>query len=226
MKQLDWYIMTTTIPTPNRQQRRTAATRQKLIVAARANFAKKGVAGTNLQDITDTADVALGTFYNHFESKEHLLQTLVEITLAFHEERILKIAELIEDPAEISYIGTRDLIEQLLEDSSTRWLLQEPELLLDKIIDAIRPHSLQVIKDALELGQIKIDVSPETFQYFIFWALIGLLNAQQRKLITLSNEKLLKEYELLALRLYNVSEEQIRKFEKNYKRIVRSIAKT
>lgn len=41
-------------------------------------MARRGIDGTAVLDITEAADVALGTFYNHFPSKEALLDVLAD----------------------------------------------------------------------------------------------------------------------------------------------------
>lgn len=56
-----------------RQQRRVTRTRMKLMDAARAVFAEKGLDMTRIDEITERADVGKGTFYNHFDSKEQLI---------------------------------------------------------------------------------------------------------------------------------------------------------
>lgn len=52
----------------------------KLREAAREVFAELGVHATSIQDITSRAGVAVGTFYQHFESKEQLVDSLVDET--------------------------------------------------------------------------------------------------------------------------------------------------
>jgi AcrR family transcriptional regulator len=56
-------------PRPGRQERRKAETKQKIVVAATKLFWSQGYDATSIHDITEAADVALGTFYLHFESK-------------------------------------------------------------------------------------------------------------------------------------------------------------
>ena len=65
---------------PTRGSRTREATRQKLINAALNVIAKKGVDSTAIADITETADVGFGSFYNHFKSKEALA---TEILIAY-----------------------------------------------------------------------------------------------------------------------------------------------
>jgi AcrR family transcriptional regulator len=52
--------------------------RQELMDAAIRVFAEQGVHGSTVADITRAADVAKGTFYLYFDSKEHLLGALKE----------------------------------------------------------------------------------------------------------------------------------------------------
>jgi AcrR family transcriptional regulator len=49
--------------THTRRERRASATRQRLLDAARAVFAEKGLDLTSIGDITERADVGKGTFY-------------------------------------------------------------------------------------------------------------------------------------------------------------------
>jgi AcrR family transcriptional regulator len=81
---------------------RRAVTREKLLSAGLRLFSKAGVDATTIQQITDEADVGFGSFYNHFESKQALVDALIESYLAENlwlhqspEVRSLDVAELI-----------------------------------------------------------------------------------------------------------------------------------
>ena len=62
----------------SRQQLRTSKTRQKLMDAARAVFAEKGLDLTRIDEITERADMGKGTFYYHFTGKGNLIQELIK----------------------------------------------------------------------------------------------------------------------------------------------------
>ena len=49
-----------------------------LIAAARAEFARKGLRGAHVEDITSACGLSKGAFYLHFETKEALFGELVE----------------------------------------------------------------------------------------------------------------------------------------------------
>lgn len=64
-----------------RRQRRAAETRLRLFRCALQLFAERGFPNVTLEDITEAADVGKGTFFNYFESKDHVLGVMAEIQL-------------------------------------------------------------------------------------------------------------------------------------------------
>lgn len=62
----------------SRRQRRAAARRQQIIDGAVQVFAKKGFHRATTRDIAAAADVAEGTIYNYFASKDDLLIAIME----------------------------------------------------------------------------------------------------------------------------------------------------
>ena len=64
-----------------RRQRRAAETRVRLFRSALQLFAERGIHSVTVEDITEAADVGKGTFFNYFQSKEHILGVLAEIQL-------------------------------------------------------------------------------------------------------------------------------------------------
>jgi len=64
-----------------RRQRRAAETRLRLFRCALQLFSQRGFPNVTVEDITEAADVGKGTFFNYFESKEHVLGVMAEIQL-------------------------------------------------------------------------------------------------------------------------------------------------
>jgi AcrR family transcriptional regulator len=69
-----------TVP-PDRRKRRAAETRVRLFRCALQLFAERGFPNVTVEDITEAADVGKGTFFNYFESKDHVLGVMAEIQL-------------------------------------------------------------------------------------------------------------------------------------------------
>lgn len=63
-------------PREGRRERRRAEIRERIFRAALQLFAERGFLETTVEDITEAADVGKGTFFNYFETKEHVLATL------------------------------------------------------------------------------------------------------------------------------------------------------
>lgn len=63
--------------TPSRVERRKERTRRALLAVALELFHQKGIYWTKIEDITERADIGKGTFYQHFETKEDLLEVLL-----------------------------------------------------------------------------------------------------------------------------------------------------
>jgi AcrR family transcriptional regulator len=64
-----------------RRQRHAAETRVRLFRCALQLFAERGYPNVTVEDITEAADVGKGTFFNYFESKDHVLGVMAEIQL-------------------------------------------------------------------------------------------------------------------------------------------------
>lgn len=63
-------------PARTSRQAKTRATRRQLLDAAGKIFAQKGYAETGVADIVAAAQVSVGTFYHHFDSKNALFDEL------------------------------------------------------------------------------------------------------------------------------------------------------
>src|ERR1700730_1314488 len=65
----------------NRNQRRRQRTRETILAAAELVFRRKGIDGATVNDITEQADFAYGSFYNHFKSIDEIVGALVAASL-------------------------------------------------------------------------------------------------------------------------------------------------
>ena len=84
--------------------------REKILMAARACFARQGFAGTSMKDIQLAADCSRGNLYHHFKAKEEIVQIItaqnlgrfcdrIETILKESDARDLSLLEIIEELA-------------------------------------------------------------------------------------------------------------------------------
>lgn len=78
----------TRAPAAGRRERRAAETRLKLFRTAIELFANRGFQNVTVEDITEGADVGKGTFFNYFQSKDHVLGVMTELQLAHVQEAV------------------------------------------------------------------------------------------------------------------------------------------
>ena len=63
------------LPHTGRRERHRTEIRERLFRSALRLFAERGYLETTVEDITEAADVGKGTFFNYFQTKEHVLAT-------------------------------------------------------------------------------------------------------------------------------------------------------
>ena len=87
-------------PQQSRVERRKQATRERLIQAIYTLTAQQGVEAIKIQDIAEAADIATGSFYNYFKTKEELLTEAIREKLFENAEMIDGVIAAIENPIE------------------------------------------------------------------------------------------------------------------------------
>lgn len=85
---------------PSRSERQKARTRAALIEAAAA-FIAAGKTNVPILEITQAADVGMGSFYNHFETKEQLYQAAVDHGLEVYGDLLDTLTTDLADPAHV-----------------------------------------------------------------------------------------------------------------------------
>ena len=139
----------------NRLDRRKARTRASLIRAAQALLAA-GRTNVPILEITQAADVGMGSFYNHFETKEQLFDAAVEAVMDSYGDLLDKLTADVEDPAEVfahSFRLTGRLNRRELELS--RVLLNNALRLLSAETGLV-PRARRDITAAVEAGRFHV----------------------------------------------------------------------
>ena len=91
---------------PSRLDRRKARTRAALVRAAQS-FLAAGQPNVPIAEITEAADVGMGSFYNHFQTKEELFRAAVEDALDAFGTVLDELTGGLADPAQVFAQGFR-----------------------------------------------------------------------------------------------------------------------
>jgi AcrR family transcriptional regulator len=83
-----------------RRERELSLRRADVIAAAAAEFAEKGFDGASMSALAARAEVALGTLYSLFESKEQLFQVVIDASAEAIRSHIEAEVEAVADPRE------------------------------------------------------------------------------------------------------------------------------
>ncbi|MGB9305524.1 MAG: TetR/AcrR family transcriptional regulator [Mycobacterium sp.] len=164
-------VVTTSEP-PNRLERRKQRTRAALVKAAQKLIAE-GKLNVPVLEITQAADVGMGSFYNHFESKEQLFEAAIADVLDAHGALLDRLTAAIDDPAEMfatSYRLTGRLFRRRPQESDIL-LAHGPALLSSQ--RGLAPRALRDIKAAVSAGRFQVD-DPELALAIAGGALLGL----------------------------------------------------
>jgi len=141
---------------PNRLQRRKQRTRAALVKAAQRLIAE-GKVNVPVLEITRVADVGMGSFYNHFDSKEQLFEAAVADVLDAHGAILDRLTASIEDPAETfatSFRLTGRLFRNRPQESDIL-LANGPALLSSD--RGLAPRALRDIKAGADAGRFHVD---------------------------------------------------------------------
>ncbi|MGU3651026.1 TetR/AcrR family transcriptional regulator [Mycolicibacterium sp. A43C] len=106
-------------PTSGRASRRRMQTRAQLIESASRLISVNSVAGLRIRDITEEADVGQGSFYNHFDSKEAIVEAVTRQTIEQLAATVLTEVDDFTDPADAAAFAIRRFVTLAERDPDT-----------------------------------------------------------------------------------------------------------
>lgn len=156
------------MPLPSRRERRRVEVRDRIVESALSLFETQGYEATTVAEIVRRADIAYGTFFNHFPSKLHLLREIAD-----HSMRDLfeNVEEIRKQPGDFALH-----IVLLFERSAERTLEEGPQTreLIGAIMALAFPETAgsddrrirqafgRLLEDGADRGELRDDVDIET----------------------------------------------------------------
>jgi AcrR family transcriptional regulator len=149
-------VTATARPAPTRGARRRAQTRAQLLDAARRLFARQGVDATAIAEITDEADVGFGSFYNHFASKDEIVEIALDESLEAQAEIVDALTADLEDPAEIVAVAHRYFVNEVRRDPILGWLLVRLDVSHRVMTRALGERARRDLEDGVASGRFSV----------------------------------------------------------------------
>jgi AcrR family transcriptional regulator len=140
-----------------RRSRRRERTHQALKDAATAIITEKGVAGLRLQEITDRADLALGSFYNYFDTKEDLVEAVVADSVSTLADRLAMPASDEQDPAELVGNAVRRFVGLAHETPDFARLVVQLDQTRSLAAAAVHPAALRALQRGADSGRFDVE---------------------------------------------------------------------
>lgn len=160
---------------PTRTDRRRAETRARLLAAARELFAEKGVGATRLGEITERADVAAGSLYNHFADKDEIVGVLLA-EISEEQGRIVdELTAEIEDPAAVVSFAHRHFVRLAYKDRGFGALAIRLDASHKLMSKALGPRALRDIRAGMESRRFRVE-DAATAVYITGGALLGAIS--------------------------------------------------
>ncbi|MBF6136970.1 TetR/AcrR family transcriptional regulator [Nocardia otitidiscaviarum] len=156
----------------NRLERRKARTRAALVKAAQA-FLAAGRPTVPILEITQAADVGMGSFYNHFQTREELFQAAVEEALDTHGAALDALCEQLDDPAQIFAQSFRLTGRLHRRNPTLSKVLLNNGLQLARSDKGLAPRARRDIEDAVRAGRFEV-ADPELAMTIVAGAAICL----------------------------------------------------
>jgi AcrR family transcriptional regulator len=146
-----------------RRARRGAETRVRLFRCALQLIAEHGFPNVTVEDITEAADVGKGTFFNYFETKDHVLGVMAEIQLG----KVREAAALAAKGKQTVHSVLHDLVLHLVEEPGrspslarafiSSFLASEG---VRKIIECNMREGRKTIAEVVAAGQERGEIDP------------------------------------------------------------------
>jgi AcrR family transcriptional regulator len=138
-----------------KSDRRINRTRLALLEAAQRLFALRSVEGVSIDDIAKEAEVAKGSLYNHFDSKEALADELFRMMRSHVADLLDAAVDSVTPPPERLVRGSFVILRFALDhpESAAALLKLSPELLDDAA--PLNVQAREVVIDGLESGHFK-----------------------------------------------------------------------
>ncbi|WP_319457471.1 MULTISPECIES: TetR/AcrR family transcriptional regulator [unclassified Mycobacterium] len=164
----------------NRTDRRKQEIRDRILQAAFELFLSQGIDATKIEDICERADVANRTFFNHFATRQEMIQALAE-------KRLLNLREVVLDrsaePVPSRLTGVFGDIAAALVEAGDTYRAMIGAMLVTTVGSGtqrgfgLHDAFLELVKDGVAKGEISSKHDPQILADLLVGGLVvGIVN--------------------------------------------------
>ncbi|MFO1435331.1 MAG: TetR/AcrR family transcriptional regulator [Gammaproteobacteria bacterium] len=166
-------------PRTGRRERKRTDTEQRILQVALRLFCDQGFAATTVEQIASGADIAKGTFFNYFSSKEQLIFAFGERLVG----RLAAAAGAITDSAPIreqvraamhllvgEWRGNKRLLRSMLSIGMASDHMSKH---LGKLLASGRANVTVLMREAQRRGEVRADISAEDLARLLQQSMMG-----------------------------------------------------
>tara|TARA_R110002072_G_scaffold132574_2_gene272700 strand:- start:596 stop:1228 length:633 start_codon:yes stop_codon:yes gene_type:complete len=141
---------------PNRSSRRRAKSRAALIEAARETMSVKGVDATTIADITEAADLGFGTFYNHFKSKDEIVDAAMSDMVERLGDEIDELIAPIDDPFFAQIVAWHQVVSLAVSEPIWGWFVLRSSKTLNMLNEGLMVRFRRDVEKAIQAGDFAV----------------------------------------------------------------------
>ena len=136
--------------------------KQELLKIAYDMFLTKGYENTSVDEIIEKAQIAKGTYYYHFKSKEQMLEEVIDMMIASEAEAAKQVIAT-DIPVPQKIVGIIASMKPAEAEQPIKNTLFQPENVLmhhkvrEKLIDVLTPLLSEVIQEGVDEGVFECD---------------------------------------------------------------------
>jgi AcrR family transcriptional regulator len=132
-------------------------TRARLVDAGRRLIGARGLDGVAIATIAEEADVAVGSFYNYFGSKQDLLDVIIAEVAALLDEVLERLTSPMSDPAERVAACVRSVVHLAGEDPTWAWFVLRASDAVPRLAASVTVPIERHVRAGIAIGRFEVE---------------------------------------------------------------------
>jgi AcrR family transcriptional regulator len=134
------------------------------------------VENTRINEITDEADVGFGSFYNHFDAKDAIVEAVLSEAIAAQGDAVDALTRHLDDPAEVVCVAHSHFVNLARDDPEWAWLLIRLDVSHQALLGALGPFAQRDIARGIKTGRFHV-ANKRTALFAVGGALLAVMRS-------------------------------------------------